>query len=60
VPLAKALENIRKSFRETPRPIYVVFIAPAYKEIETVLDSADFLVKIAENRDVAFMVYRSV
>jgi hypothetical protein len=38
----------------------VVFIAPAYKEIETVLDSADFLVKIAENRDVAFMVYRSV
>jgi hypothetical protein len=60
MPLVKALENVSKSLRERPRRIYVVFIAPAYKEIEAVLDGADFLVKVAENRDVAFIVYRSV
>jgi hypothetical protein len=60
MPLAKALESVSKSLRERPRRIYVVFIAPAYKEIEAVLDGADFLVKVAENRDVAFIVYRSV
>jgi hypothetical protein len=60
LPLGIVLGSIRKSLRENPRPIYIVFIAPAYEEIEAVLDGAEFLVKIAENPDISFIVYESV
>jgi SAM-dependent methyltransferase len=60
MPLAKTVENIHRSLREMPRPIYVVFMSPVDKAFKAVLDGAEFLVKIAENNEkTPFTVYKS-
>ena len=51
------LENIRRSLREHPRPLYVIYMAPGKKE--ALLDSADFLVKQGRNAQFQFCWYRA-
>src|ERR1700733_11175689 len=60
LPLVKAVDNIRRSLREKPRPIYVVFMSPVAKAFKAAFDGAEFLVKIAQNTEEnPFTVYKS-
>lgn len=50
----KILENIRKSWKENPRKIVIVYISPLS---EKVFDSCGFLRKLSKNDDDWFLVY---
>ena len=54
--IAKALENIRSSWRQNPRKMWIVYVSPVY---ERLLDDADFLQKRMKNEDYGFSVYES-
>ncbi|HEY4741269.1 MAG TPA: hypothetical protein VIH76_11800 [Candidatus Acidoferrales bacterium] len=61
LPPVKTVDNIRKSLREKPRPIHVVFILPVAKVFKAAFEGAEFLVKIAQNTEVnSFTVYKSM
>ncbi|HKS74999.1 MAG TPA: class I SAM-dependent methyltransferase [Terriglobales bacterium] len=51
------LENIRRSFQQNPRPLWLIYVAPEQKE--KLLDSASFLVKAERNEQYQFCIYRS-
>jgi hypothetical protein len=53
----KTLENIRTSSLTTPRPLFLVYVAPGRKE--RLLQEAGFLVKLTRNDEFDFSVYRS-
>ena len=51
------LKNIEQSFREHPREIYLVYVAPSTNV--HLLDSADFLLRLARNHELNFSVYKT-
>jgi SAM-dependent methyltransferase len=54
--LAKVLGNIRKSWQEHPRPLYIVYFSPSSEHL---FDAADFLLKIDRNVEQSFSIYRT-
>jgi SAM-dependent methyltransferase len=55
--LKQVLANIRASWLKTPRPIYIIYVAPAE---EWILQSSGFLAKSAEDAALNFCVYASL
>jgi hypothetical protein len=55
--LEQVLANLRASWQKTPRPIYLIYVAPAE---EWILQSSGFLAKSAQNAQLNFCVYSSL
>lgn len=53
----QVLENVRSSWQQTPRPIYVIYVAPAE---EWILESSGFLAKSGQNAQFNYCVYSSL
>jgi len=53
----QVLANLRASWQKTPRPIYLIYVAPAE---EWILQSSGFLAKSAQNAKLNFCVYSSL
>jgi hypothetical protein len=56
-PLTQTLENIHRSWKEHPRRIYVVYVAPAETKV---FDSADFLRRLIADGKYGFHIYESI
>lgn len=57
VVFGRLLQKIRASTLAHPRPLFLIYVAPARKA--ALLDAADFLLKLARNDDLDFLVYRN-
>ena len=55
--LALTLENIQRSLKEFPRPIYVVYVSPVEEHL---FDSSLFLRKIVADKENWFSIYQAI
>jgi SAM-dependent methyltransferase len=55
--MEQVLANVRDSWQQNPRPIYLIYVAPAE---ERIVNSAGFLTKAVQDPNLNFCVYSSL